>query len=127
MAFVIPKIVGLQGQRAHCSASVTWGLLVGPGIKAALHKSSGHIHKELARPSQLLSDPRQFLRFVLDPLKSMAGRLWGRVSAGHFFLLFLVLLFLWLLQQLFGFCPLLGGGRSVWPNTLHLPRPKDPP
>lgn len=58
-------------------------------------------------PSQLLSDPRRPPRLVLDPLKSVARGFWGRVSSGHFFLLLLVLLFLWLLKQLFGFCPLL--------------------
>lgn len=58
----------------------------------------------------------------------MAGGFWGRVSAGYFFLLLVtLLLFLWLLQQLFGFCPLLGGGRRVWPNRLHSPCPTDPP
>lgn len=50
MALVIPKMVGVQGQRAHCSAPVKWGLLVGPGIKAALYKSSGHVPRELAQP-----------------------------------------------------------------------------
>lgn len=67
--------------------------------------------------SQLFSDPRWLRSLVLDPLKPAAGRFWGRVSAGHFLLFF----FLWLLQQLFGFCPLLVMGRRVWPNALHPP------
>ena len=118
-----PMMVGVQRLRARCSAPVTWHLLVGPGIKAALTSQVSTSPRSWLSPSQLLSDPRQLPSLVLDPLKPVAGGFWGRVFAGHFFFLLLF----WLLQQLFGFCPLLGGGRRVWLNSLHPPSPKTLP
>jgi hypothetical protein len=52
----------------------------------------------------------------LDSLKLAAGGFWGRVPARHlpsFFLLVLLFLLFWLLQQLFGFCPFLGVEKTL--------------
>lgn len=119
-ALGIPEMVGVQGQGARCSAPVTWGLLLGPGTKA--DPPRGTSPRSWLGPSQLLSDPRRLPSLVLGPLKPAAGGFWGRVSAGHFFPLLL-----WHLQQLFGFCPLLVGGKEALAQSLHLPSPKDRP
>lgn len=61
-------MVGVQGQRACCSApDVTQGLSVGPGIKMALHKSSGPILKELAQPLTAPPEPEVPFQPCLGP------------------------------------------------------------
>lgn len=99
---------------------------MGPGIKAALHKSCGHVPGWLS-PSQFLSDPGRFPSLVLDPRKPAAGGFRGMVSAGHFFLFLFLLLLPWLLQQLFGFCPLLGSREESLAQSPASPCPRDPP
>lgn len=76
------------------------------------------ISKEASR-SQFLSDPEWFPGFVLNPLKLVTWGFWGRVSTQDFFLLLIFLFFLLFLpQQLFGFCPLLGMERTVVQSSV---------
>lgn len=88
----------------HYVPGVIQGLLIGSFTSREL----SHILRSCLSHSQFLSDPAWLPGFVLDPLKLVTWGFWGQVSAENFFFLLL-----FLLQQLFGFRPLLGMERTV--------------
>lgn len=91
----------MQGWKGHCSAPVTWGLPMGPGIKEALHRSSGHIPKGLAQHLTALLGPEVASQPCPGPAEACGWEVLGKGLCWAFPPLFLPLApaaALWLLS-----------------------------